>query len=284
MHFRGRFTVFPLVLLALNLPGTLRSQAGEPGAAADIAPGLVSTKNTDALAGTLRRLLVKHAPQTLCEASPGWGETTRVANGVKWSGKHLPIHPHLMYSEKNDGQWRKFRVTPEDLADTLVFDLRNVRNAEPGRMTFDAFLSFDARVYYEKQDWDAGIRLYSGSARVRLRVKLLLRCEVTTRLEKYGTIVPDAVFRLRVTQAELGYDNFVVEHIAGVGGEAAKLLGDAAKGAIHEWRPSLERDLLARADAAIVKAGDTKEVRLGLGALFNGQNALADSALKLLPK
>jgi hypothetical protein len=284
MRFCGRISVVPLALLAMLWPGTLRLQAGEPGAAAGNALGLVSTKNTDALAGTLRGLLVKHAPRTLYEASPGWGETTRVANGVKWTGKHLPLRPHLMYTEKNDGHWRKFRVTAEDLADTLVFDLRNVRNAEPGRMTFDAFLSFDARVYYEKQDWESGIRLYSGSARVRLRVKLLLRCEVTTRLEGNGTILPDAVFRLRVTQAELGYDNFVVEHIAGVGGEAAKVLGDAAKGAVHEWRPSLERDLLARADAAIVKAGDTKEVRLGLGALFNGQNALADSALKLLPK
>jgi hypothetical protein len=284
MRFCGRFTVVLLPLLALLSPGPSRLQAGEPGAAAENALGLGSTKNTDALAGTLRGLLVKHAPQTLYEASPGWGETTPVANGVKWTGRHLPLHPHLMYTEKNDGVWRKFRITAEDLADTLVFDLRNVRHVEPGRLAFDAFLSFDARVHYEKQDWDAGIRLYSGSARVRLRVKLLLRCEVTTRLESNGTILPDAVFRLRVTQAELGYDNFVVEHLGGVGGEAAKLLGDAAKGVVHEWRPSLERDLLARADAAIVKAGDTKEVRLGLGALFNGQNALADSALKLLPK
>jgi hypothetical protein len=280
-----RFTVvFALALFACFLPRTPWLQAGGPGGTAESALGLASTKNIDALAGTLRGLLVKHAPQTLYEASPGWGETTRVANGVKWTGKHLPIHPHLMYTEKNDGVWRRFRVTAEDLADTLVFDLRNVRNIEPGKMTFDAFLSFDARVHYEKQDWDAGIRLYSGSARLHLRVKLLLHCEATTRLEGNGSLLPDAVFRLRVTHAELGYDNFVVEHIAGVGGEAAKLFGDAAKGAVHEWRPALERDLLERADAAIVKAADTKEVRLGLGGLFNGQNPLADSALKLLPK
>jgi hypothetical protein len=278
----GRWTVGALALLASLAPVTL--QAGEPGGSAEGALGLPSTKNTDALAGTLRGLLVKHAPKTLYEASPGWGQTTRVANGVKWTGKHLPIHPHLMYTEKNDGVWRKFSVSAEDLADTLVFDLRNVRNVEPGKLTFDAFLSFDARVDYEKQDWDAGIRLYRGSARLRLRVKLLLHCEVTTRLEGNGTILPDAVFRVRVTHADLGYDNFVVEHIGGVGGEAAKLLGDAAKGAVHEWRPTLEQDLLTRADAAIVKAGDTKEVRVGIGGLFNGQNALADSAIKLLPK
>src|SRR5262249_8401046 len=153
-----------LTLLTALAPATPSLQAGEPGATADPALGLVSSKNTDALAGTLRGLLVKHAPQTLYEASPGWGETARVANGVKWTGKHLPIHPHLMYTEKNDGVWRKFRVAAEDLPDTLVLDLRNVRNVEPGRMTFDVFLSFDARVHYEKQDWDAGIRLYSGSA------------------------------------------------------------------------------------------------------------------------
>jgi hypothetical protein len=101
-----------------------------------------------------------------------------------------------------------------------------------------------------------------------MRVRLTLRCEATGRLETKD-FLPEAVVRLRVVGSELGYDNFVVEHIAGLGGEAAKLLGEAAHSSLQQWRPSLERNLLARANAAIVKAGDTKEVRVGLASLLS---------------
>jgi hypothetical protein len=233
-----------------------------------------------ALSGTFRALLVERAPHVLYEAWPGWGQTERVARGLHWTGKH-PLRPDVTYKDKNDGTWRHLRVSADNLADTLVFDIRHARSPEPGRMTFDVFVSFDARVDYDQENWDSGRRLYAGSARARLRVKLLLACEATTRVENHSGLLPDVSFRLRVTRADLGYDNLVVEHVAGVGGEAAKVLGDTVKGYLHEFHPALERDLLARADAAIVKAGDTKEVRVGLGNLFNKER-LAGPALDLI--
>jgi hypothetical protein len=145
------------------------------------------------------------------------------------------------------------------------------QQAELGRMTFTAFISFDTHIDFDRQIWHTGTRTYSGSIRARLRIKLTLHCEATARLDSRGAVLPDAVFRLRVLQADSGYDNFVVEHIAGMGGEAAKLLGDAARGSLKQWRPSMERELLAKADAAIVKAGDTKEVRVSLSKLL-GKN------------
>jgi hypothetical protein len=43
------------------------------------------------------------------------------------------------------------------------------------------------------------------------------------------------------------------------------------KKGLDQWHPSLERELLAKADAALVKAGDLKEVRVGLASLFQGK-------------
>src|SRR5262249_40894965 len=117
-----------------------------------------------------------------------------------------------------------------------------------------------------------GIRLYDGSARARLRVKLTLHCEATVRLES-GIILPDVMFRLRVVRSDLQYDHFVLEHAGGIGGEGAKLLGDAIKGWLHEFHPSLERELLAKANAALEKAGDTREIRIGLGSLMKKLDA-----------
>ena len=273
---RRQWVGLAATVLALVVPVAARAD--------DAGPPLPEMTDQEAhvLAGTFRALLVAHAPHVLYEAWPGWGQTARVAHGLRWTGKHVPLRPELTYGEKNDGKWRHLRVTADDLADTLVFDVRRVRNPQPGRMLFDVFISFDARVDYEQQDWDAGMRLYSGAARARLRVKLLLGCEAVTRLEPTGGLLPDAFFRLRVTRADLGYDNLVVEHVAGVGGEAAKVLGDAVKGGLDEWHPSLERDLLTRANAAIVKAGDTKEVRLSLVSLFKGKDPLTAPALGLI--
>jgi hypothetical protein len=58
-----------------------------------------------------------------------------------------------------------------------------------------------------------------------------------------------------------------VEHIAGIGGDGARVLGETIYKLIQQAKPSMEKDLLAKADAAIVKALDSKEFRIGLGSL-----------------
>jgi hypothetical protein len=226
--------------------------------------------SVDALAGSLRGYLTKTMPTPLHEDSRHWGLQKPVSE-IKWRGKGIHVHPEKIEVMKNDGRWWKVRVTGERLPDTLICDLREARQIEPGRMTFTLFLSFDTHVDYDKQIWHTGTRRYASSIRARLRVKLTLHCEATARLDGSGGLLPDAVFRLRVLQAESSFDNFVVEHIAGVGGEAAKVLGDAARGSLKQWRPSMESELLAKFDAAIVKAGDTKEVRVSLSKLLSNR-------------
>jgi len=262
-----------MVVVLVSLLSPPAASATDPPAArkqwnaAGLLPAL-SSNSPDALAGSLRGYLARSLPNPLYEASPGWGHTRRVVTGMKWTGQGLGVHPEVTHGPRNQGTWRRVRLTADRLADTLVFDIRDLKPVEPGRTTFSLFLSFDMRVEYEKQNWEAGVRLYSGSARATLRVKLTLNCEVTTRLEPNGTILPDALFRLRVVRSNLEYDHFVVEHVAGLGGEMAKLLGDAAKGGVRRFAPALERELLAKANAAIEKAGDTKEVRLSLSKLI----------------
>jgi hypothetical protein len=226
--------------------------------------GLLSDKSSDALAGSLRGFLVRGLPATLYEDNRHWNQQAEVAHGVRWKGKGLHVHPEVTHALKNHGRWWRAKVTAPNLADSLVLDLRDFQQPEPGRLTFAAFLAFDVDLEYERQTWDSGRRLYAGSVRARARLKAALQCEAITRIETEGKLLPEAVFRLRVTEANCSYDHFVVEHVAGVGGEAAKLLGRTAQSTLRHLHPSLERDLMARANAALVKAGDTKEVRVSL--------------------
>ena len=154
-----------------------------------------------------------------------------------------------------------------------TFDLRisDVKNVSDDKQTFRAHLTFQMGVLYDQQNWESGVRLWSGSVRARANVKAEMECENTLKMELAKNGLPDFVLRLRVAKAKCSYDNLVVEHINGLGGDGAKLIGRAVHEAMKQWRPDIERDLLAKANAAIVKAADTREVRVGFGGLLKSK-------------
>lgn len=234
-------------------------------AAQNSMPGAPSLEE---LSSSLRELLRTSLPSTLYEAAPNWGKTSQVPHALHWHGRGLRVRPEIIKTARNDGTWRKIRVTTRDLQRSLELRLSDLQQITPDRMSFRLFLAFEAGVEFEQQIWESGVRLYSGSARARLRVKLPMICEATMRSEPGKSFLPDIVIRLRVVSADLGYDNLVVEHLAGIGGTGARWLGELLRSSIRELHPSLERNLLARANAAIVKAGDTREIRIGLSSFL----------------
>ncbi len=240
----------------------------EPPPLGDILP-LLDASSPQALAGVLRGAMLKFLPEPLYEASPGWGHQRLVANQLKWEGDILPLKPKIYKTLKNDGVWKKIRLTGLNLPDTLVLDLRQLQKPQPEQLGFEVFISFDARLNYDHEIWDAGTRLYAGSVTARFRAKLLLRCEATIKLDaSKSLLLPDAIFRLHATGATLTYDNLVFEHVAGFGGTGAKLLGKTFHNILRDFNPDLERRMLDRAASAIVKAADTKEVRVSFAKVF----------------
>jgi hypothetical protein len=253
------------VLLVATLLGT-SSVATTPPA---VHPARVLGGDNPAdVSKAIRAILEGFLPTPLYEDHKHWGRQKEIYRGVKWVGEGANAHAELQKSLKNDGLWWRVTVTAPDLAKSLVFEIRDIKTPEPGRMTFTAFVAFNMSIEYERQRWDNGHRLFSTSIRGRSHVSLTVQCESTTRVESQNKFIPDTVFRLHVTKSDVHFDDIVFEHVAGVGGEAAKLIGATALANIHLWRPALEQRLVERANAAIVKAGDTKEVRIGLGKLF----------------
>ncbi len=220
------------------------------------------------LSANLRGLVLQFLPNPLYEDTKHWGGQKDVANGITWRCKGIKVHPEVQHKAKNHGQWWKVRVTAAGNGDSLVLQLQDRQQPEPGRLTFTAFISMNTDVEYERQTWEEGVRFYSGSVRARMRVMMTLNCEATSRLEPKAKGLPDIVFRLRVVQSDFEVSDLVVEHVPGIGGDAAKLLGDAARSSVAFWRPDLERKLLDKANRAILKGGDTKEVHVSLSKLW----------------
>jgi hypothetical protein len=218
-----------------------------------------------AVAAALRPVILEALPRPLYEKSDNWGHATMAIERVKWRR----LRPQVVKSPQNDGTWRKTRVTARDPESGLEFQLSDLRDGGTDRLTFKAFLALMVNVEHEEEIWEKGLRLYRDTTEARVRVKANLDIETTIRLEKNAqSFIPDTIFRLRITKADVSYDNLVVEHIAGIGGTCARWLGEALRSTLKQWKPSIERELLARANAAIVKAADTREVRLSLSGLL----------------
>jgi hypothetical protein len=221
----------------------------------------------DALAKALKPILVDALPATLYEKTDNWDHQVMVPVGIKWRG----IRPRVTKSLRNHGEWKKLVISTQELPRTLDLKIYDAKSIDSQTQTFKVFLTFQMGVYYDQQNWESGLRLWSGSVRARAQVKLDMDCESTVRVEFDKNNLPDFILRLRVTGAKVHYDKMVVEHINGIGGDAAKLVGEAVHRCMNQWRPSIERDVLAKASAAIVKAADTREIRIGLGGLLKSK-------------
>jgi hypothetical protein len=206
------------------------------------------------LAGIFRGLLLNHLPDPLVEGQSNWGHQVEARFG-----------PRL----KNNGVWRKYRISAMSPAQTLTVDIKNLGAVDAEHTTFEMHVGFDAQIDFQQRLWERNLRLYSGSTLARAKVQAVLQCEVTTRVVPGNGPLPDFIFRLRVVKANLSYKDLDVVHIGGIGGDGAKVLGETLHTLMLDLKPSLEKDLLERANTAIVKAGGTKAVRVSLNKLLN---------------
>lgn len=228
----------------------------------------VPVAETAHLAKLVRGLMLANLPNPLVQSSRDWGNQREVVTGLKWHR----LKPETQRGMRNDGHWEKVHLDAIDPEKSLGLGIKDLKYPEPGKATFEAMIGLDLRATYEQQIWRAGVRLYSGETRVRCRGAVILTCEATNRLDrKPGSLLPDVILRVRVTEANIFYTDLVCEHTAGVGGDAAKLLGEAAHRFLNRVKPSFERDLLEKANTAIIKAADTKEVRVALDKLLEGK-------------
>ena len=253
------------VALALLMP--LAAPAQSPGRPIDPPPA-------EELAKVVRVFVLSSMPAPpapVVEQLHDWGKQKNVTVGIKWEKAGLLLKPKPTQALRNDGTWQRTRVDAIDPEKTLNVTVRNVQKKGKGVMTFELVITQPVRIKFEQQVWVAGERIYSGETRARCRPIIVLQCESTTKAVKTDSFFPDITMRLRVTEADLSYDQLVVEHTAGVGGDLAKTLGNTAIDLVNQWKPSLQKKLLEKANQAVVKVGDTKEIKLGLGNLLGGQ-------------
>jgi hypothetical protein len=220
------------------------------------------------LSKLLRDLAKKNLPDPLTKSNQNWGHQIAVTV-VHRHREGLRIWSEPVQEFHNDGVWRRTTVRipePEKLAVAVT----EVTHPEEGKMLVTAAVVAErVDVRFEQQVWKNGLRFYGGETRAHCKGGLVLKAEVVSKAElKPGSILPEITLKLHVTSAELYYENLVVDHTAGVDGEAAKAIGDALIDTVKTFKPHLEEDLREKAEAAIVKAVGIREFKVALDKLL----------------
>lgn len=215
-----------------------------------------------ALSATLLPLLRESLPSPLVSTPMGWGEQREVTIGIKWERERLLYKPVPMKAVRNDGHWQKVTLTAVDPAKSLSLVIRDVRTAGD-KTVFQAAVGLDVRAVYEQQMWTLGKRVYAGETHARCHATLDLTCELTSSSTfTPGTLLPTVSVKVKASEAKVGYSDFTCEHALGMSGKPAEVLGKAAYEVVKKVAPQVEKDLLAKANAAVLKAADTKEVKV----------------------
>ena len=233
-------------------------------------PSAMTAAETKQLSEVVKQLLVKYLPDPAVTSKHNWGQQKDVTVRFETERKGpFRWQVERVKEKRNDGHWTALKLSVMNPRDNLTVELKDVRSPEPGKTTFTAILSGPVKFTFEQQLWKSGLRIYSGETRGRCEAKSVLECETTSRLDwTPGKLLPAQILRMKVTKADLSYDHLKIEHTAGLGGEAAEMIGETILAAVKRMKPSLEKDLIEKANAAVVKAGDSKEIRLELEKLL----------------
>ncbi len=222
-----------------------------------------------ALAKTLRGLMLDQLPSPLVKANDGWGNQKEFVAGPLMLRNPKKFAPEVPRQMVNDGLWRRVTIQARKPADTLGVGIPELvrPTLETARLALDVEMEIDFRV--EHQLWKRGHELYSGETRGHCKAGLKMKAEVTTHLEaKQGAFLPEITLTIKVTDAKLFHDKIYIDHTAGLDGPDAQKAGDFVLEVAKIVKPDLEKQLLDKANAAVMKAVGSKEIKVQLDKLI----------------
>jgi hypothetical protein len=240
--------------IALKAPKDIPQPTAEEGAA---------------VAKLMREMALQKMPDPLVTANDGWGKQKEFAVG-KVMLRRADKFPDAPKEIVNDGLWRRFTVSPREPDKTFAVGFAEMVRPTADTLFVTLNVAMDINFRMEQQLWVRGRQLYSGETRGHCKSAVQLKAVVTHKTEfKPGSLLPDVALKITTTEAKLFYDGLTIDHTAGfdLKGEDAKKAGDFVIDLVKAVKPDLERQLLEKGNAAIVKAAGTKEIKVQLDKL-----------------
>lgn len=222
-----------------------------------------------AIAKLMREMALQKMPDPLVKSNDGWGKQKEFVVGKRMlrNPNKFPDAPTELF---NDGLWRRFTVSARDPEKTFAVGFAELVRPNADQLNVTLNVAMDINFRMEQQLWLRGRQLYSGETRGHCKAAVQLKAVVRHKTEfKPGTLLPEINLKVMTTDAKIFYEGLTIDHTAGLDGEDAKKVGDLVIDLVKSVKPDLEKQLLEKGNAAIVKAAGTKEIKLELDKLMS---------------
>lgn len=222
------------------------------------------------IAKMMREMALQKMPDPLLKANDGWGKQKEFVVGRVMLRDPKKFGPEAPRELVNEGLWRRFTITARDPDKTFAVGFSELVRPAADTLNVTLNVAMDINFRMEQQLWLRGRQLYSGETRGHCTSAVQLKAVVVHKTEfKPGSLLPEIALKITTTDAKLFYDGLTIDHTAGLDGEDAKKVGDLVIDLVKAVKPDLERQLLEKGNAAIVKAAGTKEIKLELDKLMS---------------
>ena len=208
----------------------------------------------------LTKLVLGHLPHNF-KQDKDWGAQAERFDGLKVRRKGLKIRTKRKKKMVNHGSWKKFNASLVDPENRFSVSVKNMREAEEGKVAFDLHCQSDLKIDGRVAKWVKGVQLYSISLDAKARVKLAVTIELETVMD-VTKFPPDLIFRPQATAANLDVEDFRIDRISKMGGEVSQQATRWARSAIDEKIESEEAKLVDKINADLKK--NEKNLRLSL--------------------
>ena len=205
-------------------------------------------------------IVLKNIPHEFKE-DKDWGAQELRWNGVDVRRDGLKIRTHRKKKMVNHGTWKKYDVSLLNPEDQFSISVKNMREAEDGKMAFDVYVAANLKIDGRQAKWVKGVQLYNVSIDGKTKVNLKTTIELRTLMD-VTKFPPDLVFRPEATAVEISVEDFRIDRISKVGGEVTQQITRLARGAIENRLEKEETKTVKKLNAEFSKNADKLKLSL----------------------
>jgi hypothetical protein len=202
-----------------------------------------------ALSGAVREALIESLAGPPYPFANKWGNqiTIKTPDGGHWvwEGVKSRFETHYREDRLNHGLWIRGTVALENPAQELFLNFSDFSSAPRLlEVTFKVYARAMFRANAEVREYNHGAHLFSVNTGARAvgHLSLTMKVYLTANATKLGW---------QVVNSDLSYSDVTLDRVGTMGGESAKIVGDAMTGSFKQFFASKREKMLADARTKI---------------------------------
>jgi hypothetical protein len=210
-----------------------------------------------------RGIVLAVVPRDYCD-DKHWGNTDKVATGVRVRTKNGQVRLEQREKKVNNGLWRRVKVKLIDPEKNLKFEVRDLHKEDDGATHFQLFIEVRLKAESQFAVWAWGVKGINGTVESNMTVQGRADCSFVVETDRAeGAFLPEFVLKPAVETLHLKLTDVDTKRIGVINGKLAEELGDSSRKTVEDLLQDQEKKILKQVQKSLAKNQDRMKLDLG---------------------